>query len=313
MSIADEITRLQNAKARLKEILTEKGATLNGNEKLDELVEVTGTFEGGESTDYLEALCNDTLTSYSNSNITKVKDTLFKGSTKLESIDLPNATSTGGNSFSQCTSLENANLPNATSIGSYAFSDDTNLTTVNIPNATSIGSYAFKQCYDLKNINPINVTTISTQAFASCNGLESIELIKITKIDNYGFRWCYALKKVVIEQTDSVCVFGTNVFDACCHIVGTTTTAWGVTHNPDKLKDGYIYVPASLLSQYKVATNLATYESQIIGHQDFNVGDTLPSYANDTYTTCTWYSDETLQNVVTSVATQGRYYCRLEA
>ena len=37
----------------------------------------------------------------------------------------------------------------------------------------------------------------------------------------------------------------TNAFDYCYHILGTTNS----TYNPNGLKDGYIYVPASLLSQ----------------------------------------------------------------
>ena len=79
------------------------------------------------------------------------------------------------------------------------------------------------------------------------------------------------------------------------------------------IKDGYIYVPASRLAEYKVATNWVTYASQIIGHQNFNVGDTLPDYTTSDFTTQTWYSDEKLTTPVTSVATAGKYYCRLEA
>ena len=93
------------------------------------------------------------------------------------------------------------------------------------------------------------------------------------------------------------------------HIEGTKNT----TYNPNGLKDGYIYVPASLLSQYKVATNWTKHASQIVGHQDYVVGDELVNYSNETYTSCTWYSDKEMTIEVASVESNGRYYCKLEA
>ena len=73
-----------------------------------------------------------------------------------------------------------------------------------------------------------------------------------------------------------------------------------------------IYVPASVLSHYKVAQNWTTYASHIIGHEDLEAGATLPNYTTSRFTKQTWYSDEKLTTVVTSVATSGTYYCRLE-
>lgn len=199
---------------------------------------------GGSSEDLIVALNNDTLTSYSNNNIIKVRNYMFYQSYSLENVEL--------------------------SI------------------ATEIGEKAFYQCHKLKSI--------------------TVPLVK--NLGNSVFGSCYPLIKVLIEQTDAICrLSSTGTFSSCYHILGKTNS----THNPNGDKDGYIYVPASRLAEYKVATNWASVETQIIGHQDFNVGDTLPSYANDTYTTCTWYSNEELTQVVTSVTTQGRYYCRLEA
>ena len=85
------------------------------------------------------------------------------------------------------------------------------------------------------------------------------------------------------------------------------------THNPDGLKDGYIYVPASKLSAYKTATNWSNYATQIIGHANLEAGASFPDINKGSFTTLTWYSDEKLTTAVTSVATSGTYYCRLEA
>ena len=113
-----------------------------------------------------------------------------------------------------------------------------------------------------------------------------------------------------ISQTDQICSLDrADAFYNCYHIQGITDA----TYNPEGLKDGYIYVPASLLSQYKVATSWSNVASQIIGHEDLEAGATLPDYTTDNFTTQTWYSDERLTTVVTEVATSGKYYCRLEA
>ena len=56
-----------------------------------------------------------------------------------------------------------------------------------------------------------------------------------------------------------MCTLGSEAFYSCYHILGTTNT----TYNPTGAKDGYIYVPDTLVSSYKTATNWKTYASQI--------------------------------------------------
>ena len=147
------------------------------------------------------------------------------------------------------------------------------------------------------------------EAFSAC-ALTSANIPNVKSIDNSAFSLCSPLIKVFIAQKDKVCTLAsTDVFNLCYHILGRTDA----TDNPEGLKDGYIYVPASLLSQYKVATNWNTFATQIIGHEDLEAGTTLPNYTTDSFTTQTWYSDERLTTVVTEVATSGKYYCRLEA
>ena len=118
------------------------------------------------------------------------------------------------------------------------------------------------------------------------------------------------LTKLFITQAEQICTLErVDTFVGCYHILGITNSKY----NPNGLKDGYIYVPASLLSQYKVANYWSTYASQIIGHEDLEAGTSLPDYTTTDFTTQTWYSDEKLTTVVTEVATTGKYYCRLEA
>lgn len=262
-----------------KLLLNADGKVLTSNDKVLKAPEVA---------DILTAITNNTLTEYTNSDITAIKAHLFYDN------DL----------------LINVNFPNVTSIGTYSFFRCYSLTTINIPLLTIIGTYAFSGCILLKSINFPLLTVVQTDAFRSCHSLTSANLPSVTKINNTAFYDNYSLIKVYIEQKDKLCsLSGTSSFKNCYHFDGTVNA----TYNPNGLKDGYIYVPASRLAEYKVATNWVTYESQIIGHEDFEAGATLPNYTNETFTTQTWYSDETLTTVVTSVATAGKYYCRLEA
>ena len=182
------------------------------------------------------------------------------------------------------------------------------VTTYTNSKVRTIGQYAFYNCNKLTDADFPKATTIDNYAFSYCHMLTNINIPLATKIGPRAFSHCYSLVKVFISQKDSVCTHYSDAFTNCYHILGTTDS----TYNPEGLKDGYFYVPASLLANYKGSwgNQLAT---QIIGHEDLEAGTTLPNYTNSDLTKQTWYSDEKLTTVVTSVATSGTYYCRLEA
>ena len=230
--------------------------------------------------------------------------------------------------FYRYNTLTNINLPNAKTIGGFAFYECSKLTNINLPNANNIGGSTFDGCFELTSIDLPNLTYISAGTFRFCVRLTNIHIPLATNIEGYNtFSYCKSLKEVLIEQTDSVCTLSsTDVFSNCNHILGITDS----TYNPNGLKDGYIYVPHTLLTQYKTATNWVEYKSQIIGHGDFNAGENFQNYADGTtYTSCMWYSDKELTTLVggwevadanvgsvptgtTSAPTTGRYYCKLD-
>ena len=243
-------------------------------------------------------------------NAKNISNNMFYNCSSLTSVNLPNVKSVGSYSFYNCSALTKIDLPYATTVGENAFRGCSNLTNVNLPNATKINTYAFQACSLLQSINLPNVKNIGGYVFKGCKKLTSVILPNITSINNYGLSGCYSLLEFLIEQTDSVCTLERSMsFYNSYHIEGTTNSTW----NPNGLKDGYIYVPASLLSQYKVATNWTKHASQIVGHQDYVVGDELVNYSNETYTSCTWYSDKEMTIEVSSVESDGRYYCKLGA
>ena len=262
-----------------------------------------------------------------------IKEWAFGECPKLANVNLPSVKTIERYAFYNCRNLTNASFPQANTLGAEAFSGCNALVNIDIPLVTGISNRAFQYCNYLVNINLPSVTNIDTGAFADCGlisatlpeatiisvsafvnnyKLTEVYAPKVTRLDSKAFKNCYSLVKLFISQKDSVCTLSLgadDIFHDCSHILGVQNS----TYNPNGLKDGYIYVPASLLSQYKVATNWTYCDSQIIGHEDLEAGATLPDYTTDGFTTQTWYSDEKLTNVVTEVATSGTYYCRLEA
>ena len=216
----------------------------------------------------------------------------------------------GYHAFHQCRKLTDVSFPKAIVITDYAFYYCDALSNIDFPLVTRIDQYAFSECRLLETVTFPKAETVDKGTFYNDVCLIEANLPKLNAIGTQAFYSCCDLVKIFISQKNSVCkLTNTNAFDYCYHILGTVNS----TYNPNGLKDGYIYVPASLLSQYKVAKNWTTYATQIIGHEDLEAGASLPNYTTSSFTTQTWYSDEKLTTVVTSVATSGTYYCRLDA
>ena len=123
-------------------------------------------------------------------------------------------------------------------------------TIVELPKVVSLGQACFQWSALTRAILPAYQYG-GTTAFGNCTALESIELPDAGNIPAQFFNNCTALKTVVIGTNNpGVCALqNTNAFSGTPIASGT----------------GYIYVPDSLVSGYKAATNWSTYASQIKG------------------------------------------------
>lgn len=173
----------------------------------------------------------------------------FRLGSNLQTVALPNSTSIGYNSFGQCSKLEIL----------YA------------PKVIDIGEYAFKGCVNLAEINLPMTVTIGVDSFANCYSLETVDLSSVASISNGSFGRCYSLKNVILRSESLCALDDVSAFFGCNHIEGTVNS----TYNPDGLKDGYIYVPKSLIGDYKTATNWSTFASQFRALEDYTVDGTV--------------------------------------
>ena len=159
-------------------------------------------------------------------------------------------------------SIEGDITSNVTTVKDHVFRNCTNLTSVNFPSATSIGTYAFRECSNLTSANFPSATSVESQVLYKCINLTSANFPSATSIGNFAFWSDYYLVKLILgtKQTTVSTLANTGAFSNCFHILGTVHA----TYNPDGLKDGYIYVPLSLVADYRVATNWDTYATQIM-------------------------------------------------
>jgi hypothetical protein len=90
--------------------------------------------------------------------------------------------------------------------------------------------------------------------FTYCYALKYVDLSFATTLPN----WCLAndgnLETVILRKSDSICTMS-----------GTSSLSNSGVANGT----GFIYVPASLVEQYKAATNWSAYATQIRAIEDY--------------------------------------------
>lgn len=206
------------------------------------LSKVTAKVNVAASGDDLSDVLTNKMTAL-NSDVTSVRQYAFRGATALTSVNLPKATSIATNAFYGCTKLTEVNMPLVSTIADNVFNGCSIIPRINLPYLTSGGSYMFRYCYKLATIDLYAITNIVANMFADCRVLTAL-----------------------ILRAPMVCTLAnTSAFTNCYHYHGTTNSSY----NPNGAKDGYIYVRAALIEDYKVATNWSTFASQFRAIEDY--------------------------------------------
>lgn len=174
MSIASEITRLQNAKATIKAAIEAKGVTV-GDETLDEYADLIGQINT-EDEKFQKILDRSIVNVKINTNVGLYT---FYGCNALESVVFDNSnnniTILGQACFQGCSALKNITIPTTVSyIGQAAFAG-TGISTIDLPNISTLESNVFANAKSLTHIEiPSTITSIKNQAFSGCNSLATV-------------------------------------------------------------------------------------------------------------------------------------------
>ena len=117
---------------------------------------------------------------------------------------------------------------------------------VSLPNCVSVGNSTFLECHSLKDVYLPNCEYLSYGAFYGANNMNGIDLPKCSFIGNQAFYWCNNSMSYLKLGYSGVCTLdGTQVF-----------------YQTPALRS--IYVPASLVSDYKVAPNWSSMSTKIL-------------------------------------------------
>ena len=192
------------------------------------------------------------LTTASFPQATIVSSCAFASCPKLTTISFPKVTTIGPSAF-YATPVTIASFPEATTIGVSAFYNCSKLTTASFPKVTSINGYAFYSCFSLETASFPAVTSIGTYAFCYCSSLTTISLPNVATIASYAFYKCNNLKALYLTGSSLCTLSGSNAF-LSTPIYSTSAGTYGS-----------IYVPTSLLTSYKAATNWTYFSSRFVG------------------------------------------------
>lgn len=204
-----------------------------------------------------------------------IKSVIDKSVTQATDEDLAGATKIGAYSFYNCTNLESVELPNSTTtVEEYAFFGCSSLTDINstIENITTInGNYAFGNCTSLENVLFPKLTSMSAYIFnRSGNNIIGVfpKLTSISqsfRMSNFSiidlgpslnglgtyFANTSTIQIIILRKADAITTIGsTNGFD------GTPFASNGT--------GGTLYVPQALVETYQSATNWST----ILGYEN---------------------------------------------
>lgn len=251
MSIATEITRLQNAKASIKTSIENKGVTVPSATKLDGYSTLIDSIQTGITpTGTISITTNGTVdvTNYASADV----DVPVGWTNEDIEVGAPNGSITS-------TSVSVRKL-------AYAGSSITSYTNTNI---TSLSARTFDSCLSLTDVWMPSLETIDTQNFVECKALQSIALPslkkilsynnfsacthltiadfggKLERIRTYTFNSCTVLRNLVLRRTDQVVPL--EIWNQVC--------MGGIFQNPSS---SVIYVPQNLISSYQQATNWVT-------------------------------------------------------
>ena len=180
----------------------------------------------------------------------------FSGCSSLPSMYLPSCIDIKNGVFKGCTNLKNVNLPECTTIGSSVFYDCQKLSSVSLPKCNNVGANVFRNCQSLSEIVLPSCSRIAENAFQYCTKLSTVSLPVCKNISVSAFKEARMLLSLYL-LSPSVCTLqNSNVF-LSTPIAGSTSYTSGVY--------GSIFVPMSLLSSYKSATNWTYFSSRFVG------------------------------------------------
>lgn len=180
----------------------------------------------GGDTDKTAAFLDGTITEYSNSELTEIREKAFYHCIKMKSVDLPNVVTLGADAFYECKWLE----------------------TVNIPKLTALPFQCFYYGFSLPDVLVFPVCKSVAGYVISYSETKTLDILGGGQIESFAFYRATSFTTLILRNAETV----TTLQAAPSSIFADYTS---VT----------VYVPDALLDAYKAATNWTKMATQIKG------------------------------------------------
>lgn len=224
MSIATEITRLQNTKSALATSIGNKGVTVPSSTKLDGYAALVDSIQTGGSGEWTtDGIADHSEPSGEITISVAVKESTFYGSNNITKVTFTfNGGCTRNYSFQYCTGLQEVICTRGGFVaGTRSFQGCTNLRKVTMSGVNfSMGNNIFNNCSSLETVDCGSPSGWFVGTFSGCSALKNL-ILRNTSVQN-------------LNQTPSAAQLG------------------GIYSNPSQAA---IYVPTALINDYKIATN----------------------------------------------------------
>ena len=202
-------------------------------------------------------------------NCERIESGAFEHCNSLSSISFPLCKYIGDSAFPECESLSSAYLPKCEYIGNYAFYNCSSLTYIDLPKCSYIESCAFQHCNSLLSVSLPECGYVGVSTFANCTYLSSIFLPECGIIGSSAFKSCFNLSYAKFSKCHYI---HNDAFYSCSSLaildlslvsqvpsLGYSTAFYGTKLSTT----GSIYVPASLYSNFRIASNWVYYSNHI--------------------------------------------------
>ena len=189
--------------------------------------DVTFSIDEGNNVTVTDFIERNLTGEYKNSIVTTVARYGFSGFENPLTIDLPNVTKIKDYGFYGYTGATSINLPKLVTAGQWSLSTCTNLTTINFPKLVRLESNMLTHCSKLTKVVAPSATTIGHTVFSSSPNVDAL-------------------------------VLGGNTL---CSLAATD--AFTGTKILESTTEGFIYVPDSLVSQYKTSEDWVDLKDKI--------------------------------------------------
>ena len=221
---------------------------------LSEIYDASATIVGPYAFAGSYAIENGYMTSYLDKNI------LFT------SINLPSVSYVCSYGCASNSMIEYVSLPLCGAVGGYAFKDCSKLSQVYLPLCRCFGYSVFQNCIALTSIDLPVCTTLNESMFYSCYNLVSVSLSLCEEVGDGAFRYCSSLSSINLPLCSKI--GGMSAFADCGALVNVTLGYSGVVsmNNSNTFNNSpnvLIYVPSSLVDEYKANSKWSWYSSQI--------------------------------------------------